>query len=114
MKQSSRLDMLEQRLAPALKHRAQNGAFELEQLGQKLRRALVGCAQTRAQALDRAQLRLGLLDPSLVLKRGYAWLSDEHGVPITQVRSLKKGQAIAASLSDGRVALEVSQTPSLT
>ena len=114
MKQSSRLDMLEQRLAPALKHRAQNGAFELEQLGQKMRRALVGCAQTRAQALDRAQLRLGLLDPSLVLKRGYAWLSDEHGVPITQVRGLKKGQAIAASLSDGRVALEVSQTPSLT
>ena len=113
MKQMARLQILEQRLTPALRHRAQSSAHELEQLGQTLRRAVVSYAQTRAQSLERAHLRLGLLDPSLVLKRGYAWLSDEHGTPITQAKGLKKGQSIAASLADGEVALEVREAPRL-
>jgi len=113
MKQMARLQILEQRLPPALRHRAQSSAHELEQLGQTLRRAVVSYAQTRAQSLERAHLRLGLLDPSLVLKRGYAWLSDEHGTPITQAKGLKKGQSIAASLADGEVALEVREAPRL-
>jgi exodeoxyribonuclease VII large subunit len=114
LKQSSRLDMLQQRLGSAVRHRGQNSAYELEQMGQKLTRALKGFVQARSDALERAQLRLGLLDPSLVLKRGYAWLSDERGVPVTQAKGLKIGQAIGARLADGEVGLEVRETPRLT
>ena len=114
LKQSSRLDMLQQRLGSAVRHRGQDSAYELEQLGQKLTRALKGFVQARSDALERAQLRLGLLDPSLVLKRGYAWLSDERGVPVTQAKGLKIGQAIGARLADGEVGLEVRETPRLT
>jgi hypothetical protein len=36
-----------------------------------------------AEAADgQAQLRLQLLDPRLVLQRGYAWLADMHGQPL--------------------------------
>jgi exodeoxyribonuclease VII large subunit len=111
LKQGARLDLLEQRLTPALRERRHQGAFEVEQWSQSLSRALLGCIQARAQALDHAQLRLNLLDPSLVLKRGYAWLSDEQGVPVTQARGLKKGQLIGATLADGELQLQVREEP---
>jgi len=58
--------------------------------------------------LDRAALRLGLLDPSLVLQRGYAWLADEKGHAITSVGQTFAGQAVQATLADGKVDLTVS------
>ena len=63
--------------------------------------------QTEAQRLDRAALRLGLLDPHLVLERGYAWLSDAQGQTISSVRQTSPGQAVRASLADGTVELTV-------
>lgn len=57
--------------------------------------------------LDRAGLRLGLLDPSLVLQRGYTWLSNAQGVPVTSVRQTQAGQQVRATLADGAVDLMV-------
>lgn len=113
LRQGSRLDVLAQRLAPAMRLRWQDAAFELEQLAQAFNHSLTGYMHSRSQELERAQLRLGLLDPSLVLKRGYAWLSDECGEPVTQASGLKKGQVLGARLVDGEVALQVSQAPKL-
>lgn len=61
------------------------------------------------QRLHRAQLRLELLDPRLVLQRGYAWLSDEGGHAITSAAQAQPGQAVRATLADGEVDLTVSQ-----
>ena len=58
--------------------------------------------------LERAGLRLGLLDPSLVLQRGYAWLSSPDGSTITSVRQTRPGQSLRATLADGTVDLTVS------
>ena len=58
--------------------------------------------------LGRAALRLALLDPTLVLQRGYAWLSSAEGVPITSSRQTHAGQAVRATLADGTVDLTVS------
>ena len=58
--------------------------------------------------LDRAVLRLGLLDPSLVLQRGYAMLSTPDGETISSVRQAKAGQSVRATLADGEVDLTVS------
>ena len=45
---------------------------------------------------------------ALVLQRGYAWLSDEHGQTISRVGQTHAGQAVRATLADGKVDLTVS------
>lgn len=61
------------------------------------------------QALERLQLRLQLLDPRLVLERGYALLTDGSGRPVTSVVQAQPGQALRAALADGEVDLQVSR-----
>ena len=63
------------------------------------------------ERLERAKLRLVLLDPSLVLRRGYAWLADTHGRTLTSVRQIAVGQTVRATLADGEVDLNVSNLP---
>ena len=55
----------------------------------------------------RYRLRLGLLDPKLVLERGYAWLTDTEGHAVTRAASTRTGQALTATLADGEVDLTV-------
>lgn len=55
----------------------------------------------------KADLRLGLLDPTLVLRRGYAWLHDARGHAVTSVAQAQAGDALRASLVDGTVDLRV-------
>jgi len=64
-----------------------------------------------AQALERSRLRLELLDPRLVLQRGYALLTDEMGTAVTSVHQTRAGQSLRATLADGEVALTVSPPP---
>jgi exodeoxyribonuclease VII large subunit len=58
-------------------------------------------------ALERAGMRLELLDPKLVLQRGYALLRDEQGLPVTSAGRTHPGQPLTATLADGEVALTV-------
>ncbi|MDM0023493.1 exodeoxyribonuclease VII large subunit [Variovorax saccharolyticus] len=61
------------------------------------------------ERLDRAALRLQLLDPALVLQRGYAWLTDADGRAVTRAAELAPGDAVTARLADGSVDLKVVQ-----
>jgi exodeoxyribonuclease VII large subunit len=70
---------------------------------EKVRRT-AAAAQER---LERARLRLELLDPRLVLQRGYAWLVDLEGSAITRASQTHIGQALRATLADGEVDLTV-------
>ena len=58
---------------------------------------------------QRAELRLGLLDPSLVLQRGYAWLTLENGQTLGHVAQAVAGQHVRATLADGAVDMTVSE-----
>ncbi|MDM0112434.1 exodeoxyribonuclease VII large subunit [Variovorax sp. J22R133] len=69
--------------------------------------AIAQALGTQREHLDRAALRLQLLDPSLVLQRGYAWLSNTSGRPLTSVEQLAPGDAISARLADGVAGLTV-------
>ncbi len=73
----------------------------------KLQRSLVD----RHQRLERAALRLQLLDPRLVLQRGYALLSDAEGRTITSVHQAPPGTALQATLADGALDLTVRSAP---
>ena len=63
--------------------------------------------RTQTERLHRAELRLNLLDPSLVLQRGYAWLSDAQGAALSSAANMQAGDALRATLADGTVDLSV-------
>ena len=57
--------------------------------------------------LERAGLRLELLDPTVVLQRGYAWLSDDAGRTVQDAAQVRPGQALHAKLSRGQLEIQV-------
>jgi exodeoxyribonuclease VII large subunit len=83
----------------------------LEALHARLPDAVHRRLDRQQERLARAALRLGLLDPTLVLRRGYAWLTDTQGQTVNSVRQITVGQAVRATLADGEVDLNVSNLP---
>jgi exodeoxyribonuclease VII large subunit len=63
--------------------------------------------QAQARRIERAAVALRGLDPSLVLRRGYAWLHDAQGRALTNAKALVPGQNVGAALADGEVDLTV-------
>ena len=97
---AQRLQFLSEQL---LRHRGR----DLQQLQTAMPQALqrgLACVEDR---LQRAEMRLGLLDPSLVLQRGYAWLTNEEGLTIRHAQQVQPGQALRATLADGSLELTV-------
>ncbi|MBE7939333.1 MULTISPECIES: exodeoxyribonuclease VII large subunit [Ramlibacter] len=77
----------------------------------RLQRAAGRSVERGQHQLDRAALRLELLDPRLVLQRGYAILTDPEGHAVTRAAGVQPGQALTASLADGDIALQVQARP---
>ncbi len=94
-------------LRSGLRQALSTQAHRLERLAQSLPRARLTDMRRHTERLARAGLGLGLLDPQLVLKRGFAWLSDEQGRAVTRADQTRVGQAIEANLQDGKVDLTV-------
>ena len=61
------------------------------------------------QRLEQAQLQLQLLDPRLVLQRGYALLHDSQGRSVTHIAQAPPGSAVRAQVMDGVLDLTVVQ-----
>jgi exodeoxyribonuclease VII large subunit len=80
---------------------------EIARFTQELLPVLGRTWQRSQDRTQRAALRLGLLDPSLVLKRGYAWLTLDNGHTLTSAAQAQPGQHVRASLTDGTVDLTV-------
>ena len=59
--------------------------------------------------LERARLRLELLNPHLVLQRGYALLTDSQGHAVTSVGQARLGDTLRATLADGVLDVTVDQ-----
>ena len=129
-RQAQRLDMAAQRLGRPSEQLTRN-QLQLSRQAQRLRHAMLLKLQHLSQnqkafqanfpnilrrsleqqrhKLDRIDLRMQLLDPRLVLQRGYALLTDEQGRPVTQVGQAVPGVALKAQLSDGAVDVVVTQ-----
>ncbi|MBK6863651.1 MAG: exodeoxyribonuclease VII large subunit [Ideonella sp.] len=101
------LAMLSHRLDAALRQASAGAAERERQAGQRLRRAAAVLQAQHHQRLEAIAARLALLDPRQVLARGYAWLSDAQGAAVMSVARLATGQALTATLADGRVSAEV-------
>ena len=107
-RQNARLGGLVQSLAHAVRANLHGEFFRLQALDTTLPKALERSLLSTRQRTERAQLRLQLLDPKLVLARGYAWLADMEGTPVTHAKATRTGQALRATLADGEVDLTVS------
>ena len=70
-------------------------------------KVLVSVAQQKKWQLANTQVRLDSVSPALVLNRGYAWLANAGGHPITSVGQTRTGQQVRATLVDGEVDLSV-------
>lgn len=96
MQQASLLKL--QRLAQAQKGLEANFSHTLQQH-----------LQQHTQRLEQAQLQLQLLDPRLVLQRGYALLHDSQGRSVTHIAQAPPGSAVRAQVMDGVLDLTVVQ-----
>jgi exodeoxyribonuclease VII large subunit len=106
--QRLRLSSAAQRLHMTSLFAIKQSQHGLDQLQSRLPEVLKRDLLRRDDRLERAALRLSLLDPKLVLQRGYAWLSGPDGTTITSAKQTFPGQEIRATLSDGTVELTVS------
>jgi exodeoxyribonuclease VII large subunit len=105
------LERLAQQLEFGRTHAVREHRQTLLRLAERLPQAAQRELQQRLERLARAKLRLELLDPRLVLERGYAWLTGEDGQAITTVQHLHPGQVLVATLADGDATVTVSGQP---
>ena len=63
----------------------------------------------QSDRLERARMQLELLNPHLVLQRGYALLTDSQGHAVTSVGQARLGDALRATLADGVLDVTVDQ-----
>ena len=105
--QRSALASLGQRLRRAARFVMAQQTGALQRTGQKLPEHLQRGLKQHQERLVRAGLRLDLLDPLLVLERGYAWLADENGRTITSPSQVRVGGLIRATLAEGSMNLLV-------
>lgn len=100
-----------QSLAHRLRHASHMAMIEqqrqLQHLATRSQTGLRSSVVLQSQRLQRAALRLPLLDPHLVLGRGYAWLSDEQGNTVLKASQVVAGQGLKAVLAEGAVDVTV-------
>lgn len=104
---AQRLTALQHRLGAAVQLHRQRQALDLQRVASALPQALQRSLQAQQQRLERSASALALLDPRLVLERGYALLTDEAGTALMRVAQLQPGQPVTATLSDGSARLIV-------
>jgi len=106
-RQRAQLASVAQDLRHAVQTRLLAEQGKVQRMAMELPRLLNDDFRQRGQRLEHARLRLGLLDPQLVLRRGYAWLAGLDGTPIASAAQAHVGQALRATLADGEVDLTV-------
>ena len=108
-RQQLQLARLAQRMRHGLLLKTQRLAQSREALEARLPQSLGRSVAAQSDRLARAALRLQLLDPRLVLKRGYALLTDGTGQPVVRPAQVQPGDALLATLAEGEIDLIVSQ-----
>jgi len=104
---AQRLSALQHRMQSGVRHAAQRQQVRIEAAEALLPKAVARAMELQYRRLQTCETSLGMLDPHLVLERGYAYLSDAQGVAITQVGQSHPGQAVIATLADGQIGLTV-------
>lgn len=86
---------------------AQHQRSQVRALALALPSTLQRALRLKQDRLDRQAGSMVLLDPQLVLERGYAYVTDETGNSISRTTQTQPGQTVRCTLSDGRIDLTV-------
>ncbi|TDP74418.1 exodeoxyribonuclease VII large subunit [Roseateles toxinivorans] len=105
--QQQRLAWLSHRLSVAVQRSQTRQAEVTGRLGRRLLQAGPKRRLSAELHLDALEGRLRSLDPRQVLARGFAWLDDGQGNPLSSVAQLHQGQDLHAVLADGQAQLQV-------
>jgi exodeoxyribonuclease VII large subunit len=103
----ARVERLDGALRTAWRLQWERRQTTLAQTAERLPRACGSLLAALHQRLDGAGVRLALLDPRLVLERGYAWLEDSGGKPVPRAAPVVTDSTLVAVLADGRIDLKV-------
>jgi exodeoxyribonuclease VII, large subunit len=105
-KQEARLESLFQRLFTASKELMKQSDFLLLSLQQRVQPAVRGRLSSEHHRLDLLEHRARLLDPTLLLKRGYS-ITLHNGKAIHNANDLKIGDTITTLLEIGQIESKV-------
>ena len=101
------LQALEHRLGRSLARAVDPQPAALRRQFDRLQAAVARSMAARAGRLDTLQGRLTALDPTQVLRRGYAFVLDAQTRPVLSARDVVAGQALALQWHDGAVRARV-------
>jgi exodeoxyribonuclease VII large subunit len=102
-----RLALLTQRRQGAMVRLLERHHLRHSLLAPRLQQAVRQAQARERQRIDLLAARLRALDPRQVLGRGYAWLTDVAGQPLSSVTQLHAGQMFTATVADGQALAEV-------
>ncbi|MDR2153430.1 MAG: exodeoxyribonuclease VII large subunit [Burkholderiaceae bacterium] len=99
------------RRAERLRHvallRLERERARLDRLAERLPAGLARRRDAAHERLRRAEAHFAALDPRRVLERGYAWLQNTDGQPLTRAARALPDQAVVATLADGQIDMTV-------
>lgn len=99
---------LQSRLQGGTRLWLQQQSLQWRQIAERLPLARERGLERQCERLARSEAALALLDPRLVLQRGYAYLTDtSSGQAITRASQARPGDALQATLADGVLPLQV-------
>lgn len=111
-RRAAALQHLQTRLAAGIADPLQRRALALHRLGGHL---IAARGAQWARLLGRWQdvsARIQAQDPQAVLRRGYAWVSDASGRPLTSAQLVRVGDELVAVWHDGRAEIHVDSVSS--
>ncbi|MDR1968842.1 MAG: exodeoxyribonuclease VII large subunit [Burkholderiaceae bacterium] len=103
----ARIERRAERLRHALALRLERERARVQRAADRLPAAMARAHEATRQRLQHAAARLTALDPRRVLQRGYVWLQDAQGQPLTRAAQAQPGQTVAATLADGQLDMTV-------
>ena len=98
-----RLDQLSPR------RQVQNGRQRLDDMQERMARALAAYEQLRRARLDGLQQRLHALNPLAVMQRGFAVVHSADGRLLSSVRQISIGGEVSVRMTDGSFGAQVNQ-----
>lgn len=87
----------------SIKFDTKNDQHHLQQLTIKLQRAIEQFVHNKSQQLNYASKSLELLNPTAILRRGYAIVQDVNGKVIHSIKQAKHHAKVQINLADGKV-----------
>jgi exodeoxyribonuclease VII large subunit len=107
--QHRRIAQFDNRLRHAVVLRLERAQAKLASAQADQRSAQMRMLQRSQDRVHRMELRLQLLDPRLVLQRGYALVTDDAGAVVTRAAQVKTGQNLRATLAEGELDVTVAR-----